>query len=152
MKTLLFLIIIHSCFIQTTFANANIVGKWKQFDEETGKLRTIIEIKKENDKYVGQITKIFFRPGEFTEPVCATCENEHKGEKIVGMKFMWGFSQDGSNKYSDGKIMNPTNGDLYRGKITMSDDEKSLLVRGFIGFSLFGRTQKWERDTDTSAE
>jgi uncharacterized protein (DUF2147 family) len=34
---------------------------------------------------------------------------------------------------------------VYRVKMTLEDGGRKLQVRGFIGFSLFGRTQIWVR-------
>jgi uncharacterized protein (DUF2147 family) len=48
-----------------------------------------------------------------------------------------------SSWYEGGEILDPDNGKTYRLKMRVSDDEKSLLVRGYIG--PFYRTQTWER-------
>jgi uncharacterized protein (DUF2147 family) len=34
----------------------------------------------------------------------------------------------------------------YRGKVRLIEGGKKLEVRGFIGFSLLGRTQTWVRE------
>jgi uncharacterized protein (DUF2147 family) len=52
--------------------------------------------------------------------------------------------QDGAG-WSGGEILDPKNGKIYRAKMSLSEDGKSLNVRGFIGVSLIGRTQTWWR-------
>ena len=52
--------------------------------------------------------------------------------------------QKNENEYSDGAILAPNSGNLYQCYITLIHQDK-LKVRGYIGISLFGRTQYWER-------
>jgi uncharacterized protein (DUF2147 family) len=51
------------------------------------------------------------------------------------------------NEYTGGRLMDPENGKTYRGKVRLIDGGKKLDVRGFIGFSLLGRTQTWVRES-----
>jgi uncharacterized protein (DUF2147 family) len=48
-------------------------------------------------------------------------------------------------RYSGGEILDPDNGRLYRCTLRLVDNGRQLEVRGFIGISLFGRTQTWLR-------
>jgi uncharacterized protein (DUF2147 family) len=41
--------------------------------------------------------------------------------------------------------LDPENGKIYRARLKLEDGGKKLDVRGFIGFSLFGRSQTWIR-------
>ena len=54
-----------------------------------------------------------------------------------------GKASSDSPWYEGGQILDPDNGKTYRLKLRVSDDGKSLLVRGFIG--PFYRTQVWQR-------
>ena len=45
-----------------------------------------------------------------------------------------------------GEILDPETGKVYRVKMKIEDEGKKLMVRGFIGFSLLGRTQVWFRE------
>ncbi|HEX7229389.1 MAG TPA: DUF2147 domain-containing protein, partial [Candidatus Binatia bacterium] len=40
----------------------------------------------------------------------------------------------------------PESGKIYQAKMKLIDGGKKLEVRGFIGFSLFGRSQTWIRE------
>ena len=53
------------------------------------------------------------------------------------------LKQDG-NKFDSGTIMDPNNGKTYKCHIELTDNNK-LKVRGYLGFSVFGRTQFWTR-------
>ena len=73
-------------------------------------------------------------------------ENPDKSKRatpIIGLVIMEGFSYDGKI-WSGGVIYDPDNGKTYKCKITLVDDN-TLKVRGFIGFSLLGRTEVWKR-------
>jgi uncharacterized protein (DUF2147 family) len=48
------------------------------------------------------------------------------------------------DEYNGGKILDPKNGKLYKCSITLDGADK-LKIRGYIGVSMFGRTQYWQR-------
>jgi uncharacterized protein (DUF2147 family) len=60
------------------------------------------------------------------------------------MIVMRGLRKDGG-EYNGGDILDPDTGSIYRCKLRIEDQGRKLIVRGFIGFSLFGRTQTWTR-------
>lgn len=43
-------------------------------------------------------------------------------------------------------MLDPDNGSKYKCYVAVEDNGKRLKVRGFIGFSVLGRTQYWVRD------
>jgi uncharacterized protein (DUF2147 family) len=49
-------------------------------------------------------------------------------------------------EFVDGDILDPESGSIYRCKFRLEENGKRLNVRGFIGLSLFGRTQTWLRE------
>ncbi len=49
------------------------------------------------------------------------------------------------NEWSGGEILDPDNGKSYSCYIKVKDNGQRLHVRGYIGFSLLGRTQIWHR-------
>jgi uncharacterized protein (DUF2147 family) len=55
---------------------------------------------------------------------------------LTGLKF-----KDG--KFTDGKIYDPTSGQTYSCKAWIENGKLNL--RGFIGFSLLGKTASWRR-------
>lgn len=66
---------------------------------------------------------------------------------ILGLQIMRGFRFDRDKLWIDGKIYDPERGSDYSCKMTLVN-EKTLDVRGFIGLSLFGRTDTWKRISD----
>ena len=120
------------------------VGTWRSIDDKTKQERSIIRISEENGELKGVVEKIFDQPEDDPAHLCKECKGERKDKPIVGMAILWGLKKDG-NAWTGGEILDPKNGKIYRCKMTVSADGKSLDVRGFIGISLIGRTQTWLR-------
>jgi uncharacterized protein (DUF2147 family) len=121
------------------------VGTWKQFDDRQGDLRSVIRIDLVGGELVGTIVKAVLRPGEPANPVCDKCPGEFKDKPVEGLRFMWGLKGQG-REWDGGQVLDPDDGKIYRVKVKLSQDGKSLDVRGYVGISLFGRTQRWVRD------
>jgi uncharacterized protein (DUF2147 family) len=49
--------------------------------------------------------------------------------------------------YGGGDILDPDTGTVYRCKLHVDATGTKLVVRGYIGISLLGRTQTWERQS-----
>ena len=65
-----------------------------------------------------------------------------RSRPIQGLVILEGFVRSG-NKWTDGTIYDPNNGKTYRCKMKLKGER--LKVRGYIGFSLLGRTAVWTR-------
>ena len=112
-----------------------------------------IEIYEEGDRYHGKIIWL-------SEPVYlegdphgtvgeAKVDTENpdealRSQPIVGLLMMSGFKYDVKGLWHKGKIYDPDNGKTYKAKLSLTEDDV-LKVRGFIGFSLIGRTSEWTR-------
>jgi uncharacterized protein (DUF2147 family) len=131
-------------FAPFSIANDSPVGLWKTIDDKTNKPRSIVKIIEENGEFKGVVEKGLVE-GESAERVCDKCDPPRKGQKILGMTFMWGLKKDG-NEFKGGEILDPDNGKIYKCKMKLVDGGKKLDVRGFIGISLIGRTQTWIRE------
>lgn len=77
--------------------------------------------------------------------VCEKCKDERKGQPIVGMVILRGLAMHGDES-SGGDIVDPDNGSVYRCKLRVQEHGSQLSVRGYIGFSLLGRSQTWTRE------
>lgn len=120
-------------------------GLWRTVDDQTGQVKGLVRIREVNGQFEGKIDKIFPKPGDDPAPKCEKCDGPRHNQPILGLTFMWGFNKQG-DEYQGGEILDPETGKIYRSKMTLIDGGKKLEVRGFIGFSLFGRTQTWLRE------
>lgn len=117
------------------------VGTWQTIDDHWNKVKSIVEIKLVNGELLGFVRKIFLLPHEGPDPVCTECDGDLKNTKVVGMKIIWDFKQD-SDKWIEGKILDPGNGNVYASSIWLID-ANTLKVRGYLG--PFYRSQVWKR-------
>ena len=130
-------------------ANDTPVGTWKTIDDHSGKPRSIVEISDHNGELRAVIKQVLYAtPEEIARdgnpPKCTQCEGERKNQPTIGLTFMWGVKKDG-DEWDGGQILDPNNGKIYKVKLALTDGGQKLDVHGYIGFSLFGRSQVWER-------
>ncbi|WP_445432504.1 DUF2147 domain-containing protein [Chryseobacterium indoltheticum] len=119
---------------------AQIEGKWKTIDDETKQAKSIVEIYKKSDgKYYGKVSQLLIKP---TNPNCTGCKDDRKGKPILGLEIIRGLEKDG-DEFTDGTITDPKTGKTYKCTITKSGDK--LNVRGYMGVSILGRTQVWQK-------
>ncbi len=67
-----------------------------------------------------------------------------RDREVFGMQILYGFRMETADRWGGGRVYDPNNGNTYRGTITLVNDS-TLRLRGFIGLSLFGRTEVWTR-------
>ncbi len=116
-----------------------------------GKRRAGSEITEHNGVYNGAIAKIFFKPGEDQNPVCDKCEGADRGKPVMGLTLIKGMRRTG-NHYEGGTITDPRDGSVYRALMELSPDGQKLEMRGYLGISLFGRSQIWTRLPDSALQ
>jgi uncharacterized protein (DUF2147 family) len=119
------------------------VGTWKTIDDETGQAKALIQITESGGKLEGKIIKVL-KSDDGPNPVCKKCDGERKDKPVEGMTILWGLSKDG-DEWNGGQILDPKNGKIYKAKMSLDDGGRKLNVRGYIGFSLMGRSQVWLR-------
>ena len=137
-----FFLLLSALAFFTSFAqNKTVIGKWKSIDDQTGKEMGVIQIYEENGKIHGKVIEIA-NPND-REKLCKKCLGADKDQPILGLIVVRNLTKDG-NEYSGGQIIDPKHGKYYKCYITLENENK-LKVRGYIGISLFGRTQYWHR-------
>ncbi len=126
----------------------DIVGVWLDQAKDAR-----IDISKCGDKYCGKIVwlKNPLYPADSKEgtPGTPKLDNNNPDPSLrktprMGLVIMHDFKFAGDNVWSDGKVYDPKNGKTYGGKLTLVSPTQ-LNLRGFIGVSLFGRTEKWTK-------
>ena len=142
-KQILLVLAIFTVGIFTTNAQT-IFGKWKTIDDETGNEKSIVEIYKVNGKAYAKVIQLLEKGKE--NKVCENCKGDKKNKPIKGMVIIDGLVQDG-DEWNGAKILDPKSGKEYKCYVTLEGDNK-LKVRGYIGFSLIGRTQYWHKVTE----
>lgn len=118
------------------------VGVWKTIDDKTGKPKGLIRIFERSGEYFGKIEASL---ADHKKERCDVCTDDRKDQPLIGMEVLRHMKKNG-NEFTNGDILDPDNGSVYRCKMKLDDQGKKLQVRGFIGFSLLGRTQTWIRE------
>jgi len=121
------------------------VGRWATIDDKDGKPRSVIEIVDVGGALQGKVEKIYSRPGDNPGHLCRKCNGDLKDKPVLGMTVLQGLKSDG-DQWDGGTILDPDSGNVYSAKLKLSDGGEKLIVRGYLGISLFGRSQTWVRE------
>ena len=124
-----------------SYQTSQIEGVWITQDDETGKKKSEVLLYKNEGKLYGKILNLLLE--EDKGKLCVNCKGENKNLAIKGMVIVEGLELNGKT-WEGGTILDPKSGKTYSCYITF-ENENTLKVRGYIGFSLLGRTQKWIR-------
>lgn len=123
-------------------ANADdILGTW-----QTGSGKARVQIKKLGTSYYGQIVWLKTPLNDEGKPKVDSKNPEvsKRTHPIIGLNMLLGFTHSGGNKWENGTIYDPENGKTYSCKAELIN-ENTLNIRGYIGFSMIGRTDTWTR-------
>lgn len=99
-----------------------------------------IQIYESNGKYYGKITL----NKDASKLDINNPDKEKQKRKVLGLNILNEFTFDGDDTWENGTIYDPKNGKTYSCKITRNANG-DLNVRGFIGFSLLGRTETFAK-------
>ena len=138
---MIFKIILFAYILVNSYQTNQIEGVWITQDDETGKKKSEVLLYKSEGKLYGKILNLLLE--EDKGKLCVNCKGENKNLAIEGMVIVEGLELNGKT-WEEGTILDPKSGKTYSCYISF-DDENTLKVRGYIGFSLLGRTQKWIR-------
>lgn len=138
---MIFKIILFTYMLVNSYQTNQIEGVWITQDDETGKKKSEVLLYKNEGKLYGKILNLLLE--EDKGKLCVNCKGENKNLAIEGMVIVEGLELNGKT-WEEGTILDPKSGKTYSCYITFENDN-ILKVRGYIGFSLLGRTQKWIR-------
>ena len=118
------------------------LGVWTNAEK-----KATFEIYKCGDKLCGKIVTLTVPNDPATGKPKVDSQNPDaklRSRPRLGMVFMSGFIYDSDNKWDDGKIYDPESGKTYSCYMKMMS-ANSMEVKGYIGFSLIGKSQSWTR-------
>ncbi|MFN8274763.1 MAG: DUF2147 domain-containing protein [Flavobacteriaceae bacterium] len=96
-----------------------------------------ISIYKKGNSYYGKSVWVANSGKDLKNP-----EKRLQFRELLGIELLSGFVYE-NNTYTNGTIYDPESGKTYQCKMTLQGNQ--LKVRGFIGISLFGRTELFEK-------
>jgi uncharacterized protein (DUF2147 family) len=144
-----------SAFLMSPFASSaqtaqTPVGIWQTIDDHTQQPKALVQITQSSDGTLnGRVIKGLI-PNGSPDHRCTECTDERKDQKILGMTIIKDMKKDG-DEWIGGNILDPANGKVYRCKMHLEDNGQKLVVRGYIGVSLLGRSQTWNRQSSADA-
>jgi uncharacterized protein (DUF2147 family) len=116
-------------------------GRWKTYDEDTGKPRLIVEVyEAKGGTYAAKVLETLFAPNA----VCTDCKGDKKGKPIKGMVIMWGQKPNGDGTFSDGSVLKLANGKTYKSKAELQAGGSKFEVSGCVG--PICKKQVWTRE------
>ena len=70
-----------------------------------------------------------------------------RNRRLQGLTIMTGLEYDGEGRWTGGTIYDPNSGKTYKCSLRQLD-ANTVKLRGYIGVSLFGRSETWTRDDE----
>lgn len=118
------------------------IGRWRTFDDRSGRERGLVAISA-NDGVLNGVIVSTIDPAEGRH-VCEKCTDERHNKPILGLDILHGLRQDG-DEWTGGHILDPETGSIYQCKLHLEDGGRKLVLRGYLGISIIGRSQTWLR-------
>ena len=142
--TLSFSLLLIVLLSNTVYAQDSALGDWYTVDDDTGEVKSMVTLSlAEDGTMVGVITKVLKHTT--VHGLCDNCEGDKKDKPVEGMQFIWDVQRIAEGEWEDGQLLDPESGTVYNGNFTVTDNPDELDVRGYVGISLFGRSQTWQR-------
>ncbi|WP_078063310.1 DUF2147 domain-containing protein [Solirubrum puertoriconensis] len=118
-----------------------VLGVWKN-GEGTG----MVQIYKKGDQYYGRVVwlKVPNNPDGTPRTDINNPDEKLRSRPLKGLENLRNFKYVGDGQWEAGQIYDPKTGNDYSCEMKLVDDN-TLEVRGYIGVSLFGRTDVWKR-------
>lgn len=116
------------------------VGRWKTFDDETGKAMSVTEVyEAKNGKLAARVVETLNEPNA----VCTECSGDKKGKPVIGMPVLWNLEKT-ADGWGKGSGFKPSTGDSFKVKsVKLVDGGKKLEITGCK--LMFCRTATWAR-------
>ncbi len=120
------------------------VGTWQTIDDHTGQPKALVQISQTSDgTLAGKVIK-GLAANDQPERRCTACTDARKDQLILGMTIIDDMKKSGDG-WDEGHILDPESGKIYKCKMHLEDNGQKLVVRGYIGVAMLGRSQTWNR-------
>ena len=120
------------------------IGTWQTIDDHTGQPKALVQISQDgNGELNGKVIK-GLGANDQPERRCTECTDARKDQPILGMTIINSMKKDG-DAWDHGQILDPENGKVYKCRMHLEDSGNKLVVRGYVGVALLGRSQTWVR-------
>lgn len=116
------------------------VGRWKTYDEDTGKPRLIVDVyEAKGGTLAAKVVETLYEPNA----VCGACTGANKNKPVKDMPILWGLKKSG-DAYDSGTVLKLSNGKSYKSKAKLLDGGNKFEVSGCLGFMC--KQQTWTRE------
>lgn len=99
-----------------------------------------IEVYRRDSRYYGKFVWSAHPRQDTENPDPALRDRE-----LLGLEFLKDFAFNGDDTWESGTIYDPESGKTYQCTMWLEESGQELKVRGYVGISLFGRTETFVR-------
>jgi uncharacterized protein (DUF2147 family) len=118
------------------------VGLWSPIDRATGKPVGLIAIYEDHGLYYGRIEPSSAHDDRAAR--CTECTGSRHDQPMIGLVLMRHLRYH-QGRYVGGDILDPRNGHVFDCELRLIDGGRKLIVRGYLGIPLLGRSLTWQR-------
>lgn len=79
-------------------------------------------------------------------------DEAERDQEIVGLRMLWDMKPEADGtSWRGGRVYDPESGRTYRGQMRLEGDDQ-LVMRGYVGTPLLGRSTTWTRASDINQD
>lgn len=119
-------------------------GLWRIVDQDSGAQLGLARFYARDGRIYGRL-----EGGANSAPLaglCTACRDDRHNQPRQGLEFIRDLAPAG-DAYAGGSILDPDTGRSYGCEVKVMDGGRKLVVRGYLGLPLLGRSQTWIRES-----